>query len=622
MRRDRGARRLAAAPRGRRGPRRGRADRPPDRRACSPTAPTPTTSPSPCAAPTARRRCSPASSPASASRSPPRRGSRSPATSTGSAVLALLAIASGEGTAAEVGRVPARPRPGAALLGRLAGAPDAARPRSRPRRRRSSPGAAASATGASGSSTRSPRPGSDPARAGRGALPDRRRRSPSDPTCASGDRPLGRSRRRAARRRRDRRARSTRRTALGDHAPAARRAGRAPRTRPGAALARRRPRDASASSARTGCGRPGSDTCSSPGSPTGPSRARRPADPLLADDRRGALGLTARSDPAAEERYLFYSCVSRPERNPLPLLPGERRVGDAAPAEPLRRRGPGAARAGADGRRRSRTSSRPSSAPAPEPRTSSLAPRRRARRASSPAPWRRSAPAAPSTPRRSGCLRPILEAALAPVDAARAAVAAAAAPGPLSDPHVLAELADRQALRRLHPRGVRHLLLPLVRQPRARPAPARPRSRAARGRRPRPRGARASLREPPTGGRRPTPEDRRALGRGRARADPRGRDGARLGPGAGAGADPDRPLRRGARPLPAPRRARPAARCEPDPELLEASFGRARRRRLRRRRARRLLAARADRPDRRLRRRQGADPRLQALEQGDRGQAS
>ena len=41
---------------------------------------------------------------------------------------------------------------------------------------------------------------------------------------------------------------------------------------------------------------------------------RRPADPLLADDRRGELGLTARSDPVAEERFLFYSCVSRPEQ--------------------------------------------------------------------------------------------------------------------------------------------------------------------------------------------------------------------------------------------------------------------------------------------------------------------
>ena len=37
-------------------------------------------------------------------------------------------------------------------------------------------------------------------------------------------------------------------------------------------------------------------------------------DPLLSDGRRRALGLPSRRDPAAEERYLFYSCVSRPER--------------------------------------------------------------------------------------------------------------------------------------------------------------------------------------------------------------------------------------------------------------------------------------------------------------------
>ncbi len=37
-------------------------------------------------------------------------------------------------------------------------------------------------------------------------------------------------------------------------------------------------------------------------------------DPLLPDQRRRELGLPARQDPAAEERYLFYSCVSRPQR--------------------------------------------------------------------------------------------------------------------------------------------------------------------------------------------------------------------------------------------------------------------------------------------------------------------
>ncbi len=36
-------------------------------------------------------------------------------------------------------------------------------------------------------------------------------------------------------------------------------------------------------------------------------------DPLLSDERRRALGLPGRGDPAAEERYLFYVCVAKPE---------------------------------------------------------------------------------------------------------------------------------------------------------------------------------------------------------------------------------------------------------------------------------------------------------------------
>jgi RecB family exonuclease len=38
-------------------------------------------------------------------------------------------------------------------------------------------------------------------------------------------------------------------------------------------------------------------------------------DPLLGDERRRELGIEARRDPAEEERYLFYACVSRPERS-------------------------------------------------------------------------------------------------------------------------------------------------------------------------------------------------------------------------------------------------------------------------------------------------------------------
>jgi ATP-dependent helicase/DNAse subunit B len=39
---------------------------------------------------------------------------------------------------------------------------------------------------------------------------------------------------------------------------------------------------------------------------------RDPGDPLLGEDRRRELGLPPRRDPEHEERYLFYSCVSRP----------------------------------------------------------------------------------------------------------------------------------------------------------------------------------------------------------------------------------------------------------------------------------------------------------------------
>ena len=40
--------------------------------------------------------------------------------------------------------------------------------------------------------------------------------------------------------------------------------------------------------------------------------SHNPGDPLLGDDRRADLGLPARRDPELEERYLFYACVSRP----------------------------------------------------------------------------------------------------------------------------------------------------------------------------------------------------------------------------------------------------------------------------------------------------------------------
>jgi ATP-dependent helicase/DNAse subunit B len=83
-----------------------------------------------------------------------------------------------------------------------------------------------------------------------------------------------------------------------------------------------------------------------------------PGDPLLGEDRRRELGLPARRDPEHEERYLFYSCVSRPSERlylswrdsdddgqvlaPSPFLDDVRDLlpsGDDATRVPTRRRG-------------------------------------------------------------------------------------------------------------------------------------------------------------------------------------------------------------------------------------------------------------------------------------------
>ncbi|HET6830335.1 MAG TPA: PD-(D/E)XK nuclease family protein [Solirubrobacterales bacterium] len=55
------------------------------------------------------------------------------------------------------------------------------------------------------------------------------------------------------------------------------------------------------------------------------------ADPLLSDERRRALGLPARSDPADEERYLFHACVSKPERCLHLSYPASDEAGATAP---------------------------------------------------------------------------------------------------------------------------------------------------------------------------------------------------------------------------------------------------------------------------------------------------
>jgi RecB family exonuclease len=63
--------------------------------------------------------------------------------------------------------------------------------------------------------------------------------------------------------------------------------------------------------------------------------ARVPSDPLLADDRRGALGLTPRTDQAAEERFLFYSCVSLPDECLHLSYPASDEAGTPTPRSPF-----------------------------------------------------------------------------------------------------------------------------------------------------------------------------------------------------------------------------------------------------------------------------------------------
>ncbi len=59
------------------------------------------------------------------------------------------------------------------------------------------------------------------------------------------------------------------------------------------------------------------------------------ADPLLSDDRRRALGLHTRTDPSAEERYLFYTCVAKPEVGLHLSYPASDDSGAEAPRSPF-----------------------------------------------------------------------------------------------------------------------------------------------------------------------------------------------------------------------------------------------------------------------------------------------
>ncbi len=168
--------------------------------------------------------------------------------------------------------------------------------------------------------------------------------------------------------------------------------------------------------------------------------ARTGGDPLLPDDRRADLGLPSRSDPAAEERYLFYSCVSRPETRLFLSYPVSDESGTPLPRSPF------------VDEVRSLLDPPPTSDPADDLLEAQLSTRAGPEDVV-PAPGEASTTA--ELARALAALGPAaddtaaaLELApeeLAPVrsalDAARESLRASRAPGPLSHPDVLAELA-------------------------------------------------------------------------------------------------------------------------------------------------------------------------------------
>ncbi len=168
--------------------------------------------------------------------------------------------------------------------------------------------------------------------------------------------------------------------------------------------------------------------------------ARGGSDPLLPDQRRADLGLPSRSDPAQEERYLFYSCVSRPEGRLYLSYPASDESGTPVPRSPF------------VDEVRSLLSPAPTTERSDDEVEAAIAVRSGLDRV---APD----PAEASTPRELARALAALgtravervaalelpagigEGALAEIDAASAALAAAREPGPLTHPDVLDELA-------------------------------------------------------------------------------------------------------------------------------------------------------------------------------------
>ena len=165
------------------------------------------------------------------------------------------------------------------------------------------------------------------------------------------------------------------------------------------------------------------------------------ADPLLSDDRRRAIGLQGRSDPAAEERYLFYACVSKPEVCLHLSYPASDEAGGTAPRsafvdEVRDLLSPAATSDPADDPLEPELVERATLAdfvPAPE---DASAPHDLARALAAPGVDAVSRVSALTLPEGAG------DRALAAVEGARERVAAARLPGPLSHPDVLESLRE------------------------------------------------------------------------------------------------------------------------------------------------------------------------------------
>ncbi len=220
------------------------------------------------------------------------------------------------------------------------------------------------------------------------------------------------------------------------------------------------------------------------------------ADPLLSDERRRALGLQSRSDPAAEERYLFYACVSKPEVCLHLSYPASDEAGGTAPRsafvdEVRDLLSPAATPDPADDPLEAELIERATLAdfvPAPE---DASAPHDLARALAAPGVDAASQGRLADAPRRRrrACTGGRRGRALQGFR--RPQTGAPQPPGRAGD------AGRSRPVRSLDPGGVPPLLLPLVRQPRAEAAPDRAGPGAARERRHRARDPRASLSRTP-----------------------------------------------------------------------------------------------------------------------------